>query len=184
MSQPLARPLTYDEFAKMRDDGKRYELIEGELVEMSTPLLRHQVLLRRLFKAFDAAVGDAGEVLFAPLDVILAPITALQPDLILVLPGNAGVLQDWIRGAPDLVVEILSPSTARLDRGRKLGLYARYGVGECWLVDDRRGSIEVHRRSPGSDAYHLAATFRPGERATTPLVPSLALDVAAFFAAS
>jgi Uma2 family endonuclease len=181
MSTPLAPPLTHDEYAKMPDDGKRYELIEGELVEMSAPFLRHQELLVRLFRAFDAARGS-GHVYFAPVDVILSPITALQPDLTVVLPGNEGVLQDWIRGAPDLVVEILSPSTTRHDRVRKLPLYARYGVRECWLVDDPRQTIEVYRLAPGAAEYHLAATFRPGERASTPLLPALALDVAVLLA--
>ena len=100
----------------------------------------------------------------------------------MVLPGNEGVLQDSIRGAPDLVVEILSPSTAALDRGRKRALYARYGVRECWLLDDRQRVIEVYRLSSGSEIYHLATTFRPGDRATTPLIPDLALDLAALLA--
>lgn len=166
----------------MPDDGKRYELIEGELVEMSAPLRRHQELLGRLYDVFRAAVAGGGKVYFAPLDVILSPITALQPDLLVVLPGNEGILQDWIRGAPDLVVEILSPSTAALDRGKKRTLYARHGVRECWLVDDRQRVIEVYRLSSGSEIYHLAATFRPGDRATTPLIPDLALDLAALLA--
>lgn len=184
MSHPLARPLTYDEFEKLPDDGNRYELISGELVEMSAPLRRHQVLLRRLFKAFDAAAGGHADVYFAPLDVVLSPLTALQPDLLVVLPANAEVLQDRIRGAPDLVVEILSPSTAALDRGRKLALYARHGVRECWLVDDARRTVEAYRRAPGTAVYHLADTFRSGEQATTPLIPELAVDVAGLFADS
>lgn len=182
MRTPLAPPLTYEEFARMPDDGKRYELIEGELVEMSTPFLRHQELLGRLNDVFRAAVAGRGKVYFAPLDVILSPITALQPDLIVVLPGNEDVLQDWIRGAPDLVVEILSRSTAAHDRLRKLPLYARYGVRECWLLDDSKQALEVYRLAPDAIEYHLAATFHPGDRATTPLIPDLALDVAGLLA--
>ena len=166
----------------MPDDGKRYELIEGELVEMSSPLVRHQRLLRRLLRALEAAVRGRGEVFLAPLDVVLSRMTALQPDLLVVLDERRSIVQDWIRGAPDLVVEILSRSTAAHDRVGKLPLYARYGVRECWLVDDERQAVEVYRLAAGAPEYHLAATFRPGDRATTPLIPDLALDLAALLA--
>jgi Uma2 family endonuclease len=182
MRTPFAPPLTYEEFSRMPDDGKRYELIEGELVEMSAPFRRHQELLGRLYVVFREALGGHGKVYFAPLDIILSPITALQPDLTVVLPGNEGVLQDWIRGAPDLVVEILSRSTAAHDRIRKLPLYARYGVRECWLLDDPKQLLEAYRLAPDASEYHLAATFRPGDRATTPLIPDLILDLTALLA--
>jgi Uma2 family endonuclease len=120
-------------------------------------------------------------VFVAPLDTVLSEATALQPDVVFVRQENAAVLRDVIRGAPDLVVEVLSPSTAAFDRGPKLEAYARHGVGECWLVDDQSTRIEVFRLEGGS-GYRRVAVLAAGDMATTRLVPGLALDVARLFA--
>jgi Uma2 family endonuclease len=85
-----------------------------------------------------------GRVLFAPLDVRLSVDTALQPDLIFVANAHAKIIQeDYIQGAPDLVVEILSPSTAAHDRATKLHLYAEAAVGEMWIIDPQAKTVEV-----------------------------------------
>lgn len=188
MSDPLRKRqhLTHEELCRLvPDETPRYELIDGEAWMNPTPLYRHQLILRRLFLAFDAAaVAEDAEVLFAPLDVILAEDTALQPDLLVVLAENRHVIQDWVRGAPDLVVEVLSPSTARRDRGIKLATYARFGVREYWLVDPEEERVEIHRVDDEARVYRHAAQLHPGDTATTPLLPFLAVDVAALFEAA
>jgi Uma2 family endonuclease len=183
MTAPLVKPhTTYEQLCEMPSDGNRWELIEGEAYMSPSPSLRHQELVLRIAFAFGMAVRDGGRVFVAPLDTVLAPATALQPDVIFVRRENAAVLRDVIRGSPDLVVEVLSPSNAAFDRGPKLEAYARHGVGECWLVDDEATRVEIHRLERGTRAYGRAAMLAPGEVANTPLIPGLALDVTALFA--
>ena len=183
MSAPAIRPrLTYEELCQTVPEGTLCELIDGEVFMTPSPNLRHQVLVRRLSQAFLAAVRDRSEVLFAPIDVVLASGTAFQPDLLLVREENRKVLQDVVRGVPDLVAEVLSPLTARRDKGVKMAAYARFGVRECWIVSDENQTVEAYRLEAIGGTYGLAETFRPGSSATTSLLPELAVDVAALFA--
>jgi Uma2 family endonuclease len=182
MSQPLVRPyLTYEDLSRLPADGHRYELFDGEAYMCPSPTLRHQKALGNLYVAFRAGLREGAEVFIAPLDVVLAPATALQPDLLVVLGKNAEILKDVIRGTPDLVVEVLSPSTADLDRGLKMETYARHGVPEYWLADSEDERIEVYRLDPRAGAYRHAATYRRGDRVTTPLLPDLSIDVTKIF---
>lgn len=182
MSASATHPrLTYEDLCRTVAQGTLCELIDGEVFMTPSPNVRHQILVRRLAEALLAAVRDKSEVLFAPIDVVLAPGTALQPDVLLVREENRKVLQDVVRGAPDLVAEVLSPSTARRDKDVKLVAYARFGVRECWIVSDENQTVEAYRLQAGG-VYTLAETCRPGSSATTPLLPGLALDVAALFA--
>ena len=137
--------LTYEQFRQLPDDGKRYELVCGEVHLTPSPTTKHQIILYRLVSSLDVYLSKTrlGRLLFAPLDVRLSVDTALQPDLIYIASAHAAIIQeDYIRGTPDLVVEILSPSTAAHDRATKLPLYAEAGVGEMWIIDpqanDRR----------------------------------------------
>jgi Uma2 family endonuclease len=182
MTAPLVKPhVTYEQLCDMPSDGHRWELIEGEAYMSPSPSLRHQELVFRVAFAFRLAIHDGSRVFVAPLDTVLAEATALQPDMIFVRRENAAVLRDVIRGVPDLVVEVLSPSTAAFDRGPKLEAYARHGVAECWLVDDQTRHLELYGLDPGGRVYRKVAVLREGNTATTPLVPSLALDVTALF---
>jgi Uma2 family endonuclease len=182
MTAPLVKPhVTYEQLCDMPSDGHRWELIEGEAYMSPSPSRRHQELVLRIVLAFARAIRDRGQVFVAPLDTVLAEATALQPDVIFVSEQNAAVLQDVIRGAPDLVVEVLSPSTAAFDRGPKLEAYARYGVGECWLIDDQAGAVEVYWLESGTRSYRKQNTFRRGDTVTTPLLPSLSLEIASLF---
>jgi len=182
MAHPLVRPhLTYAELSRLPADGHRYELFDGEAHMSPSPSARHQRVLANLLVAFRAAIRDGSEVFIAPLDVVLSPTTALQPDLVLILAGNAQIVRDVIRGVPDLVLEVLSPSTAEMDRGLKLETYARHGVGEYWIVDPEREEIEVHRLDREAGAYRLVEAFRRGGRVASPLLTALAVDVAEIF---
>jgi Uma2 family endonuclease len=176
--------LTYEELCRMPDDGNRYQLVEGEAFMTPSPDFGHQDLIKRLLYAFEDAIQDGSVVAFAPLDVVLSERTALQPDLLFIREENLGIIRRVVHGAPDLVVEVLSPSTAYLDRSLKLEAYARYRVPECWLIDRETRKIEIYRRDAKEGFYRLAAHLGAGDRATTPLLPGLSVDVAALFSDS
>lgn len=176
MSAPLVRPyITYDDLCRLPADGNRYELIDGEAYLTPSPNSRHQKIVGRLHGAFRAAIPDRSEILFAPLDVVLANGTALQPDLLFIREANLGILQSVVHGAPDLVIEVLSPATVAMDRGVKMEAYARHGIGEYWIVDGELGAIEIYRLDSAAGAYRLATRCAEGERATTPLLPALSI---------
>jgi Uma2 family endonuclease len=146
-----------------------------------SPTSWHQEIVIRLLLLFRQAVQDRSRALIAPLDVVLARSTALQPDLLLVLEENLGIVGDVVRGAPDLVIEVLSPSTAEIDRGIKRDLYARHGISEYWLVDPASESIEILRLDAETGAYQLASSLHAGEQATTALLPALSIDLSQLF---
>lgn len=177
----ISTKYTHADLLAMPDDGKRREIIDGELYVTPSPILPHQRILHRLITAFDKYLEthSIGEVLFAPLDVILSDYDVVEPDLLLVLDEHRAVLQDWVRGAPDLAVEILSPGTVARDRGVKLKAYARYGIREYWIADPEQKAIEVYRLSGAG--YELAKTFGRAETLTSSLLPEFALPVADIF---
>ena len=135
------------------------------------------MILSRLNRLFEDAITDRSTVLFAPMDVVLAEATAVQPDLILVLERNSSILNDVVRGVPDLVVEVLSPSTEKMDRGLKIETYARHGIGEYWIVDIPKSVIEIYRLDRSAMAYRLVETCR----ASTPLLPGLSIQADKLF---
>lgn len=140
--------LGYDDYAALPDDGRRYEILDGELSVTPAPSLDHQIILANLFRILDAHVRthSLGIVLFAPLDVILADANIVQPDLVYL--DNERMSRGsrrGIEGAPTLLVEILSPGTTRVDRGAKRAIYAREGVPFYWIVDPEARTLEVFR---------------------------------------
>jgi Uma2 family endonuclease len=168
--------LTYDDYLRFPDDGRRYELIEGEAFMVPAPSPRHQRVLGNLFRILEEHVRlhALGRVYLAPLDVVLSHTTVVQPDLAYLSRDRLSLVGHHnIAGAPDLVVEILSPSTAETDRTRKAQIYARYGVPHYWLVDADEQVVEILELAGGS--YELkerlagTAAFRPS------LFPGLAV---------
>ena len=148
MGAEVIPKLTYEQFRQLPDDGKQYELVHGEVHLTPAPTTRHQFVLRNLTGSLLHYLdkNTLGELAFAPLDVRLGEDTALQPDLIFVSSSRADIIQeDFIAGAPDLVVEILSTSTAAHDRATKLPIYAEAGVPEVWLIDSQAKTVEVLR---------------------------------------
>lgn len=146
MGAEVIPKLTCEQFRQLPGDGKRYELIRGYVHFVPTPSTRHQTVLCNLSGGLGSYLSTRplGEVLFAPLDVLLGDDTALQPELIFISNARAGIIQEnWIAGSPDLVVEVLSPSTAAHDRATKLPLYAEAGVPEVWLIDSQAKTVEV-----------------------------------------
>jgi Uma2 family endonuclease len=132
-------------------DSWGYEIYEGELIVADSPEVRHQRIVSRLNDLLKAGIErqGLGEVLFAPLDVILDETTVFQPDLLAVHHSRHKIIGEAaVWGAPDLVVEVASKTSEKHDRVRKLPLYLRFGVGEVWLVDPESRSITAVTGTP------------------------------------
>lgn len=143
----LERPYTAEDLASTPDDGRRYEVIGGELVVSPAPSTKHQRVSFRLSRIVGDHLEQSGssEAFAAPLDVVLGNHDIVQPDLVVVLNQHADRVTDaGIKGAPDIVIEITSPSSQRMDRIRKSATYATFGVPEYWIVDPDTETILVH----------------------------------------
>lgn len=150
--------LTYEEFRHFPDDGRRHEIIDGVHYVSPAPGTGHQSVSRHIQFALYQQVELPGrdQIFNAPVDLELAPTDVVEPDLVVVLEHRRDiVLASRIRGVPDLVVEILSPSTAERDRTLKLSLYESHGVPEYWVVDT--DSPLVYRYTLGDSGYHAPA---------------------------
>jgi Uma2 family endonuclease len=170
--------LNYEDYCLLPNNGKRYEIIDGELFVTPSPLWRHQnVLTNLLYYLVDfVKKHDLGKVYPAPFDVVFSQYDVVEPDILYVSKARASVTTEKnIQGAPDLVVEILSESTAKIDRTTKLKLYARYGVAEYWVVDPATCSAEIYRPVPGG--YELAAQLDSSQSLTSPLFPGFSLPL-------
>ncbi len=166
----VAEKYTYTRYLTLGDD-KRYEIIEGELFDMApAPSLKHQAFSRNLQRLMmDFVYGKKlGHVFNAPADLRLDEFNVVQPDLIFINNSNSGILNEQnINGVPDLLVEILSPSTFHHDQERKKKLYEKFGVKEFWLIDPANEVIEVFTLQEGK--YHLHS-FAAEEGAVTSTV--------------
>ena len=143
--------LTYDDYLLFPDDGKRHELIDGEHYVTPSPNLRHQTIAGRLYLTIGTwlRAHPSGRVFFAPLDVIFSRFDVVEPDLLYVSNERAPELLsgDYVTGAPDLVIEIGSPSTRHRDETIKRRLYERSNVTEYWIVDPDIDVIRVYLSS-------------------------------------
>ena len=173
---------TYQDYLTLPDDGKRYEVIEGELYMSPAPAVTHQIILKRLLYMIEDFLvqNPLGELLPAPTDVILSEINVLQPDLLFVARENYEILtHENVRGAPDLVVEILSPGTAKRDRTSKLETYSQFGVAEYWIVDEEKQNVEVWRQQ--GRRLVCEAIFSANQTLKTSLLPGLEIALAQVF---
>jgi Uma2 family endonuclease len=167
--------LTYRDYAALPDDGRRYELHEGELSVTPAPGTRHQRVIGAMYVLLRAHVEAhrLGEVFLSPVDCILSDITVLEPDLVYLDPTRAYLVSERaIEGPPTLVVEVLSPSTTTIDRSRKRELYTRYGVPYYWIVDPVAGAIEAYGLAEGR--YALLARVSGTEPVSLSPFPDLA----------
>jgi Uma2 family endonuclease len=172
---------TYEDYLNFPQDGRRHELIDGEHFVTPSPLARHQEVSERLSGAIRDClkVRPAGRLFYAPLDVILSNTDVVEPDVLYVSNERAGIIQDWVRGAPDLVIEILSPGTRKTDEITKRRLYDRVGVKEYWIIDPELDAAKVYRRAEDGSFPRVAELTREAHDAlSTPLLPglSIALD--------
>jgi len=156
--------LTYEDYVTLPDDGRRYEILDGELAVSPSPTSAHQFVSHNLEFALSAWVRAQrlGRIWDAPLDLILEPTVVLQPDVFFISNARSSIVtKRGVEGAPDLVIEILSDSTAVRDRGVKMHIYARHGVGRYWIVDVERRTLEVYALR--GSAYELLATYSGGD---------------------
>ena len=168
--------VSFADLEQWPEDGRRYELYDGEVYVVPSPLPLHQIVSARLYDVLrEYARAHGGIVLYAPLDIVLTEYDVVQPDLLLFTRDRQGLinLRKVTRHQPDLAIEILSPSTASNDRGRKLRLLARHGVQEYWLVDPDAIRIEVYGLR--GDRFQIASTATGTEAVQSPLLPGLAL---------
>ena len=171
------RVMTYDDYAAMPDDGKRYELHDGRLSLIPTPTTAHQEILQNLLLILGPHVRNSGrgEILMAPFDCIMSPITVVQPDVIYLDEERTRLLSERaLEGSPTLAVEIVIPSTADVDRRTKPDLYARHDISWYWIVDPAARTIEVYRLEAGR--YRLSTTFEGSERRALPPLLDLLLE--------
>lgn len=157
----------------------RCELILGRFVVTPSPVYQHQAILAELWRRMEnVADTTGGKVLVAPMDVTLFDHSILQPDLLYISPAKRAILRDRVESAPDLVIEILSPTTRRRDLGVKRLLYARAGVEEYWIIDGAARRIELLLLRGGE---YEAQEERDGSLVSQAF-PGLALDLADFWA--
>jgi len=177
----ISTKFTHADLLEAPDDGKRREIVEGELFVTPSPNLDHQRISRRIELALAnyLEANPVGEIFDAPMDVILSDFDVLEPDLLVVLNEHRDILKTWVEGTPDLVIEILSPTTSKRDRGVKLKAYARHGVTEYWIVDPDERTIEVYRLE--RERYLAPRVFREPEHITSSMLPSFSLSVARVF---
>ena len=172
---------TVSDYMSMPGD-KQYQLLEGEMILAPSPSERHQTIAAQFYLALHRHVSGqgAGRLWFAPLDVVLSDHDVVQPDILFVSNDRSGIVTEAnIQGAPDLVVEILSPGTAEHDRGYKQALYSRHGVREYWIVDPEAETIEV--LSESIEGLILLATYRSGQSMTSSLLEGLTIDLQEIF---
>ena len=153
------RRWTYEEYYKL-DDDQRYEIIDGNLLRAPAPDTWHQDWSRDLFRVIDRHVTAQrlGKVFFAPVDVVLDAENTVQPDIVFIAMANAGIIQRRaIFGTPDLLVELISPSSVRRDRYEKKDLYARFGAKEYWIGDPANKALEILTLKEGRYELHCCA---------------------------
>jgi Uma2 family endonuclease len=178
----LAGAWSSEDILSFPDDGRRFEIIEGDLYEMPSPTSVHAATIINLIALLPPIVARLrGRVFTAPLDVSIPGGDPVQPDVLVVLPnGNARVELRGIEGPPDLVIEVVRPSNRGRDLLTKRSLYARAGVREYWLVDPDARTVEI--LTLDRDAFHLAAAASGDETLVSPLLGSLPAPVDDLFA--
>jgi len=181
MSVPAALRFTYDDYALLPED-RRYEVVDGELFVTPAPSLFHQAVSERLEEAIRNFLKQTGlGVMFhAPCDVVLSPHDVVQPDILAVMGGRRAILTEkFVAGAPDLVVEVLSPSTEARDRVAKAKRYATFGVREMWLVDPASKTIDVLVNA--GDGFRRAELYGETDVVRSTILPGFELDAAPVF---
>ena len=171
--------LTYEDLASFPEDNLRRELIGGELIVTAAPRVRHQRAVMTIARELSVySLEHGGEAFPAPTDVFFSDIDVLEPDVIFVTAANKHRLEEkFVRGAPDIVVEVSSPTTRRLELVRKRDLYEHYGVPEYWYVDLEVDRVEVYRLNDHG-RYPKPEILGREDNLTTPLVPGFSVGVA------
>ena len=166
--------VTAQDYRSLPQSGEQYQLIEGDLHMAPAPNRFHQDISRNILLSIAnyLETHPVGIIYSAPFDVYLNDVNVFQPDLVFITRENFGVLTDaGVEGVPDLIVEILSPGTAKLDRNPKPRVYAESGVRELWLIDPEAGSVAVYYLQ--KNALQPAAVYSAEDRFTSNFFPGL-----------
>ena len=181
-TRTLPNPFTYDDYMALPDDGKRYEIIEGDLSMTPAPSPRHQAIQLRLGSLFLAYLDkqSLGQVFVSPIDLVLSMVDVVQPDLLFVGQSRLNIIAAKnIVGIPNLIVEILSPSSTTRDQQEKLNLYERYGLPEYWIVDPDSQTVEVYLSA--ANRLEKVETLKTGEQLHSRQIPGLVLELSEVF---
>ena len=173
--------LTFADYLETSDD-ERYELLNGELILSPSPKEIHQFIAGILYFRIVAIVRERslGKVYFSPFDVVLSDTNVVQPDILFISNERADIItSDNVQGAPDLVVEILSPATAERDRTVKLDLYATHGVKEYWIVDPDAKTVTVLLQEEGG--FGEVGVYGEGETLRSPTLTGFSLALEEIF---
>lgn len=181
---------TYEDYALLPEDGRKREIIDGELYGADialprSPSLEHQRTVANLLEILNAFARSsaAGTVVQAPFDVFFSNENIVQPDLLFVSAARASIIgKNHVRGGPDLIVEVVSEATRRLDETIKRKLYERYGVREYWIVDPELQVVKVYRTTEKGFVRAAELALEAGESITSPLLPGLQVSLADLFA--
>jgi Uma2 family endonuclease len=176
--------LTYDDYLLFPDDGKRHEIIDGDHYVTPAPKTRHQKVSFNLTVALGSFVKQRGLglVLAAPSDVILSDENVVQPDLLFVSTARASIVtEDNIRGAPDLVIEIISETTRKKDEVTKRKLYERFEVQEYWVVDPELETVKIFRRTQRGYGRPVELSKEAHDILTTKLLTGFDLPLTEIF---
>jgi Uma2 family endonuclease len=177
--------LTYEDFLLFPDDGKRHELIDGEHYVTPSPNMKHQAILGNLhfFIRTYLEAHPRGRVFLSPFDVVFSNFDVVEPDLLYMSNERAAAVLTPanVQGAPDLVVEIGSPSTRKRDETIKRRLYERSGVSEYWVIDPELDVVRIYRRGAERFERAIEISREADEVLATPLLPGLDIPLARLF---
>ena len=174
----IRRRYTYDEIVdEMPETNQPCELWDGELIMAPAPFFDHQKTVLRFYRKLDdwVSFGKLGEVIASPIDMVLSPHRAVQPDVAFIATARLGIIQRIIRGPADLVAEVVSLGGRSRDRIEKRDLYEQHGVKEYWIIDPEPETVEVLALMNGR--YELVKRSRPGDTAASQLLPGFKVAV-------
>ncbi len=170
---------TYDDYITLPDDLNIYEIIEGELYMAPAPIPKHQKICHNIQRLLGNYLqkNNAGEIYPSPVDVVFDKSNILQPDIIFIARDNLSIVTEKnIQGPPNLVIEILSPSTIRKDRISKLRVYARFEVKNVWIIDPDNQTLEAFELGKEKN-YHLISSIAGEEEFRPSLFPDLIIPL-------
>lgn len=173
---------TYEMYSALPEDGCRYEIVQGVLMMSPAPEVAHQGIIMRISRYLDEHIFSSGRgrVFLAPTDVMLAPHKVVQPDVLVLLNEHKERLRKhYIEGAPDLVVEVISPGSAAYDRLVKYNLYAESGIPEYWIVNPQEQSVEIFVLEEGK--YHSLGMFLGKQALQSQIIPNGTVQATHFF---
>ncbi|MGH2558984.1 MAG: Uma2 family endonuclease [Thermomicrobiales bacterium] len=180
VASAVPRPLTYEDLLNTPDDNNRYEIIGGELVVSPAPVPVHQEIIVGLILRIGGFVADRGlgNIYTSPIDVKLTEHNYVEPDIVFIRQERLSIVgPSYIDGYPDLIVEVLSPSSRRRDLVHKAALYSASGVQEYWQVDPQAKTLTINVLRSG----HYLPSVHASGITTSEVLDGLAIDVAALF---